>query len=131
LKILVDTNVIIASFLGSSACFELIEDARHNHQLYYSDQILAELKRNLVSKFHYTDKKAVEYLSFISGNFTKCRKIKEVKALCRDKSDDQIIADAIGNKLDMIITGDKDLLVLKVKNIVICSPNGYWIHSRF
>ena len=126
MKILIDTNVIIAAFLGGGACFELIEDARHIHKLYYSDQILEELKKNLVLKFHFPESKTTEYLNFVSQNFIKCSKAKNVKALCRDKSDDQIIADALENGLDMLVTGDKDLLVLKIKGIIICNPRDYW-----
>ncbi|RKX76148.1 MAG: putative toxin-antitoxin system toxin component, PIN family [Spirochaetes bacterium] len=48
---------------------------------------------------------------------------KSSKNICRDKEDDKVIALALSNKVEYIITGDKDLLVLKkYKNIKIISP---------
>ena len=46
--------------------------------------------------------------------------------VCRDKSDDVVLATAVTGKADLIVTGDDDLLVLKeFRGIRILSPRGF------
>jgi len=46
--------------------------------------------------------------------------------VCRDPDDDNILAAAVSGKCDCIITGDKDLLVLKeYEGIDIFSPRDF------
>jgi len=48
------------------------------------------------------------------------------REVCRDPDDDHILAAAISGKCDGIITGDKDLLVLKsYEGIEILSPRDF------
>jgi putative PIN family toxin of toxin-antitoxin system len=47
--------------------------------------------------------------------------------VCRDKDDNFIIGTALGGKVKLIITGDKDLLSLeKYKGIKIVTPREFW-----
>ena len=49
-----------------------------------------------------------------------------MEKISRDKDDDKILKCGIESKADFIITGDKDLLVLKeYKNIRIINPREY------
>jgi len=46
--------------------------------------------------------------------------------VCRDPDDDNILAAAVSGKCDCVITGDKDLLVLKeYEGIDIFSPRDF------
>ena len=46
--------------------------------------------------------------------------------VCRDKSDDVVLATALAGKADMIVIGDEDLLVLKeFRGIRILSPRQF------
>ena len=48
------------------------------------------------------------------------------KRVCRDADDDWILATAIAGKADVIVTGDKDLLVLRTyEGISIVTPRGF------
>jgi predicted nucleic acid-binding protein len=47
--------------------------------------------------------------------------------VCRDPDDNQILADALINKVDIILTGDKDLLSIEIyEGIRIVGPKDYW-----
>jgi predicted nucleic acid-binding protein len=47
-------------------------------------------------------------------------------AVCRDPDDDHVLAAALGASADLILTGDKDLLVLRVyQGIRIRSPRQF------
>ncbi|MHB8089644.1 MAG: putative toxin-antitoxin system toxin component, PIN family, partial [Anaerolineaceae bacterium] len=56
---------------------------------------------------------------------------KLTKNICRDKDDDNIIALAVSAGANFIVTGDKDLLVLKkYLSIRIVSPREFWEIER-
>ena len=56
-------------------------------------------------------------------------KLKE--NICRDKDDDEILALARSLSVDYIVTGDKDLLVLKkFESIPIITPRDFWQIAR-
>jgi len=58
-----------------------------------------------------------------------CKKL--TKTLSRDADDDNILAAAGSKKVDCIVTGDKDLLVIKkYKNIKILSPRDFWSFEK-
>lgn len=46
--------------------------------------------------------------------------------ICRDTDDDWVLATAAAGEVDVIVTGDKDLLVLKrFRSIPIVTPRGF------
>jgi uncharacterized protein len=51
--------------------------------------------------------------------------------VCRDPDDDNILAAAISGKCNCIITGDKDLLVLKqYEGVDIFSPRDFLMNEK-
>ena len=49
MKVLLDTNVLIAAFIARGSCAELLEHCVRRHELFTSQWILEEFRRNLVS----------------------------------------------------------------------------------
>ena len=55
------------------------------------------------------------------------------KPVCRDADDDEVLATALAAKAEIILTGDKDLLVLKgFQGIKIFSPRQFveWMDAQ-
>ncbi|PIU51132.1 hypothetical protein COS91_06125 [Candidatus Desantisbacteria bacterium CG07_land_8_20_14_0_80_39_15] len=52
MKILFDTNVLVAGFLNRGVCREVISIASIVHQIYYTDFIITELQNVLKNKFN-------------------------------------------------------------------------------
>lgn len=127
MKILFDTNVLVAAFLrGGSSC-DVIEQAIHEHEIYYTIFIIGEFRRVFKDKFHYSNSIINEFVVFIDKFFIKGNTADVIENICRDSDDDQVLADGIINEINVIITGDKDLLDLKThKEIKIIHPNDYW-----
>jgi putative PIN family toxin of toxin-antitoxin system len=127
MKILFDTNVLVAAFLGSSSCYEIIEDAIDGHKVYYTHFILAEFREVFQEKFHFSQLLIEEFVFLIHQFFINGETALQIPKLCRDPDDDQVLADALINKINFIITGDKDLLTIKdYKGIQIINPRNYW-----
>ena len=127
MRILFDTNVLVAAFIRGSSSYEVIEQAIHEHEIYYTAFIIGEFRRVFKDKFHYPNPIINEFAAFIERFFIKGNTAGLLENICRDPDDNQILADGVINEINVIITGDKDLLVLKThKGIRIIHPNEYW-----
>ena len=127
MKILLDTNVLLSAFISKGYSAEVVEDAFYRHSLFYSEYILNEFKRVAEKKFKLSDSYVSDVCQFIKKYYTRVKTAPDTENVCRDANDDQVLADAVFNKINLIITGDQDLLILKeYKNIKIISPREYW-----
>ncbi|MDD5258362.1 MAG: putative toxin-antitoxin system toxin component, PIN family [bacterium] len=128
MKILFDTNVLIAAFLSNGNCYDIVQSAVNTHEVFYTQYILKEFHHNFRTKFKFTASIIKDMTVFIEKHFQEGVAGKNIPDCCRDKDDNHILADADANGIDVIITGDKDLLVLKqYKSIKIISPKEYWL----
>lgn len=126
MKIVLDTNVLIAALIARGVCHDLLEHCVLRHTLFTSDFILKETQEKLIEKFGYSVDLAEEAASLLLSGMKLVAPAKLEQQVCRDPDDDNILAAAIGGKCDCIVTGDKDLLVLKVYDgIDILSPRDF------
>ena len=127
MKILFDTNVLVSGFIGRGTCHEVILDATANHQVYYTDFVISEFQSVFRRKFKFPESLIHEFTTLIKIYFNKAETAPGVLNVCRDDSDNQILADALSNGIELIISGDPDLLELKnYKGIKIIFPRAYW-----
>jgi uncharacterized protein len=112
MKIVLDTNVLIAAFITRGICRELLEHCVERHQIIVSDFILNELFDKLKNKFHFDDQEINEVLSLLATEMQMATPMILEKPVCRDSTDDMILATALAANAECIITGDEDLLIL-------------------
>jgi putative PIN family toxin of toxin-antitoxin system len=113
MKIVLDTNVLIAAFITRGVCNALLEHCVQQHTLVTSDYILSEFRRHLTGKFKYSVQEAAEAIRLLQSKMEVVIPDVLDVATCRDPADDTILGTATASKAVCIITGDKDLLVLK------------------
>jgi putative PIN family toxin of toxin-antitoxin system len=132
MKIFLDTNVIISAFITHGHATELMEYCLVHHKIYTSDFIIEEVKKHLKNKFDYNNEEVDKVIDFIKLNFINTGNYKKLtKTVSRDADDDNVLAAAGSKKIDCIVTGDKDLLVIKkYKNIKILSPRDFWSFEK-
>lgn len=127
MRIFFDTNVFISGALTRGLAFDVIKDTIYKHQVYYTDHLLKEIEEILPAKFSLSEIVVHKAVSLIKKYFLKGKTADKVNKVCRDPNDDQILADAVVNEIDVIVTGDKDLLILKeYQRIKIILPGDYW-----
>ncbi len=133
MKIFLDTNVIVSSFITHGFTAELMEYCLINHKIYTSDFIIEEVEKNLKNSFGYNDAEVNEVINFMKSNFINVEKYEKLnKEVSRDKDDDNVLAAALSEKVDCIVTGDKDLLTIEnYKRIKILSPRNFWRFEKF
>ena len=127
MKIFFDANVIISGFVSQGYSFDVIKDAVNKHEVYSTEYLLKETQKNLSTKFPLSHEAINSIINTVKKQFIEGKTANSVEKISRDPEDDQVLADAVTNEIDIIITGDKDLLVLKTyKGIRIIHPNKYW-----
>ena len=127
MRLVIDTNVLIAAFISHGVCNELLEHCVLNHDVVLSKFILDELKDKLADKFKFTTREANAVVSLLRSRCSIVDTQTLPSQVSRDPDDDNIIATAISGTCGYIITGDKDLLDLKkAGDILIVSPSQFW-----
>lgn len=126
MKIVVDTNVLIASLISRGFCHELMEHCFFNHTLITSEFILGEVREKLVEKFKYSTETSEEAIALFRSRMQVVAPVTLSSPVSRDADDDNILATAVAGNCDCIITGDDDLLVLnQFEGINIFSPREF------
>lgn len=129
MRVVLDSNVVLAGFLWSSACTQFFELANAGViEPYTSRELLDEINDVLhrskhaqhVARTGFTAKQLVnQYRRFAK----RIPAQKFTQQVCRDADDDDVLACALAANASMIITGDKDLLVLHPwRGIQILNP---------
>ncbi len=127
MKIVLDSNVLIAAFVSKGLCAEILETCLEKHELVLSDFILKETGKKLVQKFGLAPDEVQEYLDILLLHGEAVKALVLPKPVCRDPDDDMILATALAGGAVHLVTGDKDLLVLKrYKKIAILNPRQAW-----
>lgn len=90
MKFVLDTNVLIAAFISSGVCHEILEYVIRNHRLVLSDFIVGEFKEKLLAKFHYSEKEANEALGLLMTRAEMVHISPLQARVSRDPADDNI-----------------------------------------
>ncbi len=78
------------------------------------DGIELEVRRILTEKFGWTSARLANDLDVATFNALWVPVRGWIQRVCRDPKDDMVLECAVNAKADVIVTGDKDLLVLEV-----------------
>jgi len=127
MKIVFDTNVLIAAFIARGTCSELLEYCVVHHEVVLSAAILDELCAVLTRKFRFLPEEARQVARLLKSRVRMVEPNPLTTPICRDPDDDRILAAALSAQCRAIITGDKDLTDLRqVDGVVIMTPSEFW-----
>ena len=122
MRLVFDTNVIVAGLVSEGLCHELLETRLPDHAAILSRTLWDELVEKLRDKFGLAaDELPLLDLYRRHATFVEPQPLK--KPACRDPDDDWVLATAIAGEAEAIVTGDGDLLALGAfQGIAILSP---------
>ncbi|WP_456371247.1 putative toxin-antitoxin system toxin component, PIN family [Thermodesulfatator atlanticus] len=127
MRVVFDTNVLIAAFLTEGLCSVLLTRARRKEfELFVCPVILEEFEGILSHKIKAPQDLIAEALEVIREASETIHPTKKIQGICRDQDDDQILACALSVGADYLISGDKDLLEIGCfKRLKIISPREF------
>jgi putative PIN family toxin of toxin-antitoxin system len=128
-RLVLDTNVLIAAVVADGLCRDLVRRRLENHSLITSLTLLNELREKLEEKFD-VKAKDIPFLRAYEARADFFEPAPLDANVCRDPDDVAVLATAIAGKADFIITGDQDLLVLSQhEGIPIVTPR-QWLEAQ-
>jgi len=123
-----DTNVLIAAFVSEGICAKLLLRAqKRQFDLITRLFILQEFEHTLSKKFSPTKQERENVLVIIAqAPQDNVQPSETLSGVCRDKDDDIVPACAPEAAAVYLVTGDKDLLILKMfRAIRIVTPRDF------
>ena len=127
MRVLLDTNVLVAAFTTRGICQDVLQIVLAEHQLLVGQTVLTELERVLEGKLRMPAHQVEEVLTFISEHAEIVRPTAPATWPERDPDDQWIAAAALDGLADILVTGDKDLLEAEhVTKLRIVTPRGLW-----
>ena len=127
MRVLLDSSVIVAAFATRGLCADLFELCLAEHKIVISREILEEVGRTLREKIKVPDSvlNDLEKLLLKEGEIVFPGSIPQDS--CRDATDLHVLAAAVAGRAEALVSGDKDLLVLKeFRSIPIVTPRQFW-----
>ncbi len=125
MKVVCDTNVIIAGIVADGLCRDLVKRRLPTLELFTSRPLLAELADKLKNKFG-VQPDEIPFLAAYQEKVCLVKSARLPQPVCRDADDDEVLAAAVAARAEIILTGDADLLVLKsYQGIRILSPRQF------
>jgi putative PIN family toxin of toxin-antitoxin system len=90
--------------------------------------VLDELKRVLKQKIELPSEQIQEILAFLENQTVQPKPKLLSPIQVRDEDDQWVLASALAAKVDVLVTGDKDLLDIaeQVAGLTITDPRGFW-----
>ena len=115
LKLIVDTILWISFIISNKQ--DLLDSLLFSEEvkLLFSKELITEIQQTItkpkLKKYFVTN--ALEEMFSTFDPYSDFIEVKSVVTICRDPNDNFLLALAKDGKADYLITGDKDLLVLK------------------
>ncbi len=126
MRVVLDTNVLIASFIARGVCTDVFERVVNEHELFLSPHILQEFKRVMAVKMGLSHDRVKRALALLRRKASVVEPAPLDTPVCRDPDDDPVLALARSAKADCLVTGDDDLLVLaSFEDTPIISPRKF------
>ena len=127
MKVVLDTNVIIASFATRGLCHAVFDLCLDRFEIVISSFLIKEVETNLARKLKLPHKLIREITEFLSEE-AKTIEIDDIpRDVCKDPADARVLALVQKSEASYLITGDKELLAIKkIGSSKILSPRQFW-----
>lgn len=131
MKVVLDTNVLVAAVAARGACAQLLEHVLTHHELAIDGHLLAEVDRVLRDKIRVPEVRVAEFTSFLRSHAEVLESGALPHPVCRDPDDDRVLALCRACAANVLVTGDADLPVLDPwEGIRIVLPRDFWRFER-
>lgn len=127
MKALFDTNVLISAFLTEGLCSKLLlRGSKGEFEHWTCPFILKEFEKSLKSQFLLAKAEIDEAIALIEEISQVANPHRKIGGVCRDADDNAVLACAVDARVDYIVSGDKDLLIVaEYEGVKIVDPRSF------
>lgn len=127
MRILLDTNVLVAAFATRGFCFDILQLVLAEHRLLVGETVLEELERILADKVQVPAVRVGELVAFVREQAEVVVPTEAAPWPDVDADDRWVVAAALVGSADVLVTGDRDLLdVGSAAGLRIVTPRALW-----
>jgi len=128
LRVLLDTNVLVAAFGTRGLCADLLREMiLMRHDLLTCLEVEEELERVLRTKLGTPPEVAGEALHVLRQSATRISSSPLRRLALRHSADVAIVSAAINGGAEALVTGDREILELRsVEGLLMLSPRAFW-----
>lgn len=131
MRVVLDTNVLLAAFGTRGLCEAVLDVCLDAHQLVLSPYILEELRRHLVGKFKMPRRQAADIIRFLRSQSQIIKPAHVPREAFADAGDLPVLGTALAACADCLVTGDLALQKLKsFRRTAILSPRAFYDRLR-
>ena len=127
MRILLDTNVLVAAFATRGFCLDILQLVLAEHRLVVGATIIEELERILADKLRMPDARVREIVGFVRDHAEVVTPLAPATWPDVDPANRWMAAAARVGKADVLVTGDSDLLDARsTADLRVVTPRGLW-----
>lgn len=127
MRVVLDSNVLIAAVAGRGLCEAVLELCLEEHDLVVSEEVLDEVHRNLVKRIRLPEDVAADFCRLLRAYGTLETPAVLPPDACRDRDDIHLLGLSQTAGADVLVTGDKDLLECGWGGVTrILTPRQFW-----
>jgi putative PIN family toxin of toxin-antitoxin system len=130
-RVFLDTNVLVSAVGTRGLCADVLQTVLAEHDLVVGEAVLAELQHVLPKKMRLSPGLTQEVDAFLRHEGDVVATGAPAPAEPRDPDDIAVLEQAVAGQIDVLVTGDRDLLELDGKlPFRILNPRGFWDYLR-
>ena len=131
IRVCLDSNVLIAAFGARGLCADVLAHVLNEQHLVVPDAVREETVRILTDKFKLSSEALASVVAVLDRCEAAAASGEPSPMSVRDPEDERILADAVAAGVQIMVTGDKDLLdVAELSPIPILSPRAFLMLTR-
>lgn len=131
MRVVLDANVRIAAVAGRGLCESVLELCLEEHDLVLSQELLEEVRRNLIKRIKLPDEFAVDFCQLLQKDAIMAEPGDLPPDACRDPKDLYLLGLSESGKAEFLVTGDKDLTESGWQGSAkIVTPRQFWEFCR-
>ena len=127
MRVFLDTNVLVSAVHTRGLCADVFRTCLANHDLVLGETVLKELWDVLRRKLGIPEATVGAFDAYLKGQAVVIGDPPPLALKLRDISDLPILAEALAGSVDVLVTGDAELVeVGALEGVQILSPRGFW-----
>jgi putative PIN family toxin of toxin-antitoxin system len=130
-RVVLDTNVLLAAIATHGLCQALVTLVFRDHLVILSEHILGEVAKHYRGKFKATKRQADAAVAVLRANGELVEPVTVPLGTVRDKDDLPVLGTAVAGSAAVLVTGDQELLLLGLfRGVAILSPRDFYERLR-
>ena len=127
MRVFLDTNVLVSAFATRGLCADLFRSVVAEHELVLGEVVLEEFRRVLTIRFRMSKEQVRQIEAYLRSHEIVPKPAERDPIKVRDEADRWVLASAHNARVDVLVTGDSDLLsVADQARVRIVNPREFW-----